>query len=117
VSLPHLRKFISHNKIPVLVLVAAMAALLWFTAALIRNFIYFHDPRHQDEVLKPWMTPRYIAMSYDLPRSVVMEVLQSTKDVGGPRRLGDLAQDQRLTLADLESRVREAAAAYRAAQE
>ena len=78
------------------------------------DLIYFNDPRHQDETLRPWMTPRYVVMSYDLPRSVVAEVLELPRD-GGPReRMDNIAERLGLSLDELTARVRVAADTYRA---
>jgi len=86
---------------------------MWLLSRIVLDFIYFNDPRHQDVDLKEWMTPRYIGMSYDLPRPLVLEIL-GLPETGGPRRsLGRIAADQNLTLEELTELVRKSADAYR----
>lgn len=47
------------------------------------NAIYFNDPKHQDEVLKDWMTPRYIVLLYELHREIVASSLGLNEDDRG----------------------------------
>ena len=96
------------------VLIIACAAGLWFAADIFLDFLYFNDPRHQDEALKAWMTPRYVGMSYDLPRPVVGEIFGLTE--GGPRgmTMRTIAAEQNMSLDALTDKVRAAAEAFRA---
>ena len=109
--------FVKENWIALTVFGCSAVAALWFGASFLLNLIYFNDPRHQDETLKAWMTPRYVVMSYDLPRQVVADVLDLPE--GGPRgrKMDEIADELGLTLAELTQRVREAAAAHRESQE
>lgn len=101
---------------PVLTVFAVSSlAALWFAAGVVLDLIYFNDPRHKDEALKGWMTPRYVVMSYDLPRGVVADALGLVEGQGRVR-LKKLAGDQGLTLDALTERVRAAAAAHREAK-
>lgn len=96
------------------VFAVAAIACLWFAGSFVADLIYFNDPRHQDVALRPWMTPRYVVMSYDLPRPLVAEVLELPRD-GGPReRMDDIAARLDLSLEELTDRVRNAADIYRA---
>lgn len=90
-------------------------AALWFAASAVLDLIYFNDPKHRDEALKGWMTPRYVVMSYDLPRGVVADALGLVEGEGRVR-LKRLAEDQGLTLDALTEQVRAAAATYRQGQ-
>jgi hypothetical protein len=111
--LPTLWMFVRKNRLVVSVLVIATCALIWFGANMISNFLYFNDPRHQDLALKGWMTPKYIVLSYDLPRQNVADILGITsKDQRGtPMR--DIAEGMGVTLDELTEIVRAAAAEYR----
>lgn len=92
---------------------AATLTCVWFAASFVLDLIYFNDPRHQDEALRAWMTPRYIVMSYDLPRPIVAEVLDLPPD-GSRLKMDTIAADLGLTLDELTERVRAAAELYRA---
>lgn len=109
--------FIKDNWIVLTVFAASSLAAAWFAINFLLNVIYFNDPRHQDEALKAWMTPRYVVMSYDLPRQVVADVLALPE--GGPqgRKMDEIAKDMDLTLDELTVLVRQAADAHREGQE
>ena len=109
-------QFLRDNWAVVGVFVVASVAALWFTASIVLDVIYFNDPRHKDQDLKGWMTPRYVSMSYDLPRPLVLDVLGLSENTRGGRPLRDIAQDLGLTLEELTERVRAAAVEHRAAQ-
>ncbi|MEO0497740.1 MAG: hypothetical protein AAF141_10280 [Pseudomonadota bacterium] len=99
-------------------LVAATAVsflvLVTFSAGFLGDIIYFNDPRHKSEPLKPWMTPRYVSLSYNIPRERVHELFE-LGDEKGPRqpRVGRIAAQMGISLAELTERVREAAAQER----
>ena len=75
--------------------------------------IYFDDPRHKNEDLQPWMTPRYIALSYDLPRPVVLDLLNIEEGSDFPKRIDVLAERLGLSLSELTAKVRDTAASYK----
>lgn len=112
-----MRVFLRDNKLLVTVFVAATLVTAWFAFQVIADAIYFNDPRHQDEALKNWMTPRYIGQSYDLPRPVVLEILELSEEGPQRQRLGEIADDLGLTLPELTARVRDAAETYRSQQQ
>jgi hypothetical protein len=100
--------------------VALVAFLVTFCVAgyfafnAIAAAIYWSDPRHQDQLLAPWMTPRYVAQSYGIPPNVLGPALFF--DPGDPprrRRLEEIADANGVTLETLQRRVSEAKAAYR----
>ncbi|PWQ95577.1 hypothetical protein [Leucothrix pacifica] len=74
--------------------------------------LFFNDPRHQNVDLQPWVTPRYIGLSYDLPRPVVMEILEIEEGSKFPKRLDRLANKLDITLEELTEKVRAAKADY-----
>ena len=80
--------------------------------------IYFNDPRHKNANLQGWMTPRYVVLSYDIPRDVALEVLGLDQEATGRRlHMRDIAQLQQIDLAELTQRVRIAAENYREANQ
>ncbi len=96
-----------------LVTVLCLAGVFGFKS--VSQFIYWSDPQHQDQTLAGWMTPRYVARSYQVPPEVIQDALDLDMDAP-PRRisLDRLAQESDLTIETLQSRVDAAVAAWRA---
>ena len=83
-----------------LVLAVAVAAVLGVRA--VREAVYWADPAHRDQPLEGWMTPRYVARSWDLPPETVAEALGLDQDGTGRRNtLDDLARARGVPLSDL----------------
>ena len=112
-NLPKLKQFARINWLPLSGFALFTTVALWFGFTFLADAVYFNDPRHQDQELKGWMTPQYIMMSYELPRDVVIEVLEVSEKPGPGRRMRDVALAQGLTLDELTDKVREAAEEYR----
>lgn len=111
---PKLKHFVSDNKLAFSALFIASVALLWFSGSFVMKFIYFNDPEHQDEFLKGWMTPQYVSMSYSVPRRAVFDILDISEDGHGPKHLKDIALKKGVSLSELNNRMVEGAAIYRA---
>jgi len=111
---PLLGPFLRQNWPIIAVLMLALVAALWFGGLLVAEFVYFNDPRHQDSDLKAWMTPKYVVMSYDLPRQVVADALGLEGPDQRGMRMREIADQMGLTLSELTERVRASAAAFRA---
>ena len=110
--------FAKKNWAAMLVLCVSGIAVIWFVGSFLLALIYFNDPRHQDEALKGWMTPRYVARSYDLPRDVMEEVFFIERGKAPPRmQLGEIADKNGLSLQDLQVRLDAANAAFEAERE
>lgn len=109
---PKLNSFLQAQKWTIAGLVISLAALVTVSVTFLADAIYFNDPRHQNADLKPWMTPRYIGLSYDLPRPVVMEILEIEEGSKFPKRLDRLANKLDITLEELTEKVRTAKADY-----
>ena len=108
-----LKQFARENWILLSLFVLAAAIALWFAAQFISQAIYFHDPRNRDVNLKSWMTPRYIVMTYELPREFVAETLELTDISQRKLSLGKIADELGLTMGELTEKVRAAAEEYR----
>lgn len=86
----------------------------FFGARTISSTIYWMDPAHQDQELAPWMTPRYVARSYDLPPEVLDPALFIGRDAQPHRiSLGNIALEHGLTMEELQARIDAAAAQWR----
>ena len=71
--------------------VIALACVLFFAVNLIADAIYWNDPEHRRQTPEAWMTPRYIAHSWQLDPKDVGEALGM---IGPPER----GPDKRPTL-------------------
>ncbi len=107
--------FIRKNWLLVGLTLATLLVILWFGSRLVMDFIFFNDPRNVDVDLKGWMTPRFVVLTYDLPRDYVAEILELESEDRG-KRLRHVADDLGLTLEELTQKVRDAAETYRASQ-
>ncbi len=92
--------------------VAALALIVFFGGRLVMGAIYWADPAHQDVPLGPWMTPRFVAMSWRVPPEVVVETLHLDRETGGRRvTLGQLAAERGVPVSaligDLEAAISE----------
>lgn len=111
-----LRQFARENWVLLTVFAGSLAVAGWFLFHFVANFLFFHDPRNQDGDLRPWMNPHFIVMMYELPRPIVLEILELPEDERGGRRLGEIAAELDLTMEQLTDRVRAEAATFREAQ-
>lgn len=68
------------------------AAVVFFVIRLAVFSIYWMDPAHRHQPLQPWMTPGYIARSYDIPRDDVLHVLMPDKQNVSKMTLDQIAQ-------------------------
>ncbi len=111
-----IRQFAQQNWALLSVFLLALTVALWFGVQVFLQFLYFHDPRNQDVDLKGWMTPKYVVMTYDLPRPLVAEILGLTDPSQRGRPLRRIAADLGLSMEELTTRVRAEAAEYRETQ-
>ena len=71
--------------------------------------VYFNDPRHKNQALEEWMTPRYVSRSWKVPPEELRALLglgKSGKD-GRPPTMGQIADELGISLEVLERRVAE----------
>jgi hypothetical protein len=110
---PALSRFGRDNWLPLSVFAIAIAVALWFTIHVLMNVVYFNDPRNVDVELREWMTPRFIVMTYDLPKPIVFDFLGLHPGKDDNRPLWRVAEDLGLTMQELTARVRIRAEEYR----
>ena len=79
--------------------------------------IYWSDPNHRDLKIEGWMTPRYVAQSWNLPPKVMFQALNADEMPGRRQRLRDIAKLQGVTLDELANRITAAAKTYRDSQQ
>ena len=106
-------QFATANKFTVVGFITSLVAAIILSSTMLADAIYFNDPSHKDIQLEGWMTPRYICLSYGLPRGVVFDLLDVDEDSPGPRRVDHLAENIGVSLDELTEMMRVAAVAYR----
>lgn len=104
--------FARKNMIPIGLLLVSIIAIIFFSKGFIANLIYFGDPKHQNQPLENWMTPRYVVMSYDLPPPIVDEVMGLRPKIDKRKPLTKVLEDLDITLEELQTRINDAQAAH-----
>ncbi|WP_386681522.1 hypothetical protein [Loktanella sp. R86503] len=103
-----------HNRAALIAFTIAVVAVLYFGFQTLSQAIYWNDPAHRDQALAGWMTPRYVAQSYDIPPKVFLPAL-FLDPAQKPRRisLDTIAAENGVTLDDLQQRIDAAVAQWR----
>lgn len=97
------------------VLVLALGAAGLFAVRSVAFVIYWSDPARQEQKIAGWMTPGYIAHSWQVPRAVVLDAVNApVPPPEGPMSLRDLAARNGVSVEDLIAAAEAAIAAYRA---
>lgn len=97
--------------------VLVLAVFLFFAARFTMSAVYWSDPRHADQTPAGWMTPRYVARSWDVPPEVIGEALSLTADGSGRRvTLAELAAARGMTVEALSAELVDAILAFREAR-
>ena len=72
--------------------VLASAVTFFFMVRIAMSVLYWMDPAHHNETVKPWMTVGYIAKSWDLdPREIDAMAGLPTPEGHGPWTLREVA--------------------------
>ncbi len=64
--------------------VLAAGVTLFFAVRFVASFLYWHDPAHIHEPVKPWMTIGYVAKSWGLNAPDIDAAAALPKPAGGP---------------------------------
>lgn len=91
----------------------AVALTLFFGTRMIMGAIYWADPRHTNQAIEGWMSPGYVAMSWSVPRELMIEVLAQEPGGGRPPRLEDIAAARGVPLATLVAEIEAAIQTHR----
>lgn len=95
--------------------VVAVALGLFFAARAVVFTVYWSD--HRDEAIAGWMTPRYVAMSWDVPPEIVGDALALPRDGTGRRiTLSEIAATRGIPVETVAAEIGAAIGAHRAAQ-
>ncbi len=112
-----LRFFIRNRPVPMVVFTAALVVVLWFGARFVLNFIYWNDPRHQNQALEPWMSPRYVRFSYQLTPEGAAQVMGIERPFERGLHIDEISEKLGLTLEELAVKLREMAETEKAERE
>lgn len=94
----------------------AVALTLFFAVRAIAFLIYWSDPAQRDQRIEGWMTPRYVALSWQAPPEVIRDALALGQDgVGARITLNRLARERGVPVASLITDLRAAIDASRTA--
>lgn len=104
------------HRLALLVFVAAAAMALFFGVRTAVFWVYWSDPAHRDMAIEGWMTPGYVARSWQVEREVVGEALGLAPGTGGRLTLAEIAAARDVSLDEIEAGLMAAVAAARAAQ-
>lgn len=104
-----LRFLVKRHPMPTALLVVALAFLVWFATAFVREALYFSDPAHQQQDLALWMSPRYVGKSWDLPPEVIVQTMELDADNAQPT-LKEVTADLGISLEELQVRIEAAKA-------
>lgn len=109
-----LRYLWAHQRLLLLGFAAVLGLCLFFGVRTLNSTLYWMDPAHQDQTLAGWMTPNYVALSYDIPPPVLALALFDIPG-GQPARhtMTDIADSHGITLNALQARVSLAVAIFR----
>jgi hypothetical protein len=96
---------------------AAFALTLFFAGRAALFAVYW--TQHRDEAIAGWMTPSYIAHSWQLPPEVMAGALGLARDEGEGRRLtlAEIAAERGVPVATLAAEIEGAIAVHRAEEE
>lgn len=101
------------NRAALMAFVVASGTLGFFGFKTAAAWVYWNDPAHQQQQLAGWMTPRYVAQSYNLPPEELGPAL--FLPTGQPPRrttLDRIAAENGLTLNQLQARIDAAAEVF-----
>ena len=115
--LSRLRYLWTHNRLLLLGFATVLGLTLFFGIRTLSFTLYWADPAHRDQALAAWMTPGYVAMSYDIPPPLLAPALFEIP--GGPHEhltMGQIAAAHGITLDALQARITLAAEIFREGQ-
>jgi hypothetical protein len=104
------------HRLVLLAFAAALAVTLFFAVRTAVFWVYWSDPARRDLALQGWMTPGYVAQSWQVDRAMVAGVLELGPGEARGRTLQEIADVRGVPLAELEAELMAAIAEARAGQ-
>ncbi|MBF9060849.1 hypothetical protein HKCCSP123_16830 [Rhodobacterales bacterium HKCCSP123] len=103
-----------HHRPALIALALALAVAGFFAVRLALFTIYWSDPAHRQQPLAGWMTPGYVARSWDVPVEVIRAALPVSPEAGTRPTLDRIAEQGGIPLPDLIAGIESAIAGARA---
>lgn len=100
-----------HHRRAMIGLGLALAVAGFFAVRLTVFTIYWADPAHRDQRIEGWMTPAYVARSWNVDPAVIRAVLAAPP--GSRPTLERIAQTEGIALPELIARIEAAIATAR----
>lgn len=97
------------HRVVTVAFVAALVVTVFFAGRLVLFSVYWADPAHRHQPIEGWMTPRYVAHSYDLPPEVVRDALELGPGQRRRQTLEQIAEERGITLKEVQRRIDAAA--------
>ncbi|NKX43932.1 hypothetical protein [Roseicyclus persicicus] len=101
-----------HHRVALIGMGLALAVAAVFAVRLTLFTIYWADPAHRDQRIEGWMTPGYIARSWEVEPGVIRAAL--ALEQGHRPTLAQVAEAEGVPLPELIARLEAAIAAARA---
>ena len=94
----------------------ALVVCIVFSVRSVMFAVYWSDPAHRDQRVEEWMTPAYVAHSWDVPRDVMEAAVGGAAETlsDGRPTLKRIAAAEGIPTADLIARIETAIATHRA---
>ncbi len=94
----------------------ALAVAGFFAVRLTLFTIYWADPAHREQRIEGWMTPGYVARSWDVDPEAIRAALPAPPETrpGARPTLAQIAADEGIALPDLITSLQAAIAGARA---
>lgn len=111
-ALPYLWR---HHRVALIGFALALVVALVFAVRLTLFSIYWSDPAHRDQRIEGWMTPGYVARSWEVDPEVIRSVLLPPEGAapGSRPTLERIAEAEGIPLEDLVARLEAAIAEAR----
>ncbi len=105
-------RFLRENRLLVLAFVFLLGAAVFFGVGAFRHARDFDVAKEQP--VASWMTPRFVAHSWDVPREEMMTILGLEPPGPGRRTLADIATEKGIPVEDYIREIEAGIAAFRA---
>lgn len=86
------------HRLASLLFLGALLVAAFFAVRLTMFTIYWSDPARREQPIEGWMTPGYVAMSWDVPKPIVAEAAGLSGTEGRRIRLDDIAAERGIPL-------------------
>lgn len=105
-----------HHRAALIAMGLALAIAVFFAVRLAVFTIYWADPAHRDQRIEGWMTPAYVARSWDVDPDVIRMTLPEPPETRADTRptLARIAEAEGIALPDLIAALEAAIAGARA---